>query len=399
MTIPTLNPPTPADLPQPTAAPPLATTPAPPAPARRPRRRWWIVAAAAGLAVVLALVGWIVWRNWVPSAPGTPAATAITATSVELRWAASAEGPSVDAYFVQRDGVQVGSVAGSVTTYVDQGIAPDSSHRYAVVAGSGSKRSIASTEMVVRTLPAAPTALQAIDRTRTSVTLQWTPPAVGRAPDGYVVLRDGSEVARVAGTTQTYRDTGLVPVTTYTYTVVTIKGDLQSAESTALDATTLPPPVTSALLSGPWVVDGKIVKATTGIMLDDAPALGQTFSSTWTFSPKGTGTPSPVSVSGEYGGEYFTVTLRPSGGTYTGSTKAHIGHCVTPAGSRDIKDTVRLTLTVKAAEVASTTWSATSWTGTLRIDNPYTAVGNSGWYCPAGTIIANLTASPLSTGS
>ena len=392
-----LEPPALADLPRAPAQPPSSTTAPPGAPRRA--RRWWIVTLAAGLAVVLALVGSIVWRNWVPSAPGTPTAGTVTATSVQLRWAASTQGPSVDAYLIQRDGVQVGTVAGTTTTYVDRGLAPDSSHRYAVIAGSGSKRSAPSAETVLRTLPAAPTALDVVGRTTASVTLRWSPPTTGRVPDGYVVLRDGKDVANLPGAARSYRDAGLVPVTTYSYTVVTVKDSLRSAPSAALDVTTLAPPVTSARVSGTFIVDGKVVSAPAGDTIGGAPSVGQTFSSTWTFTPKGSSTPSSVVVSGEFVGHPFSVTLRPSGGAYTGSTKTHLTHCDAPNGSRDITDTVRLSLRVKTAEVVSKAWSAMSWTGRLKVDNPYTAVGNTGWYCPSGSLTATLTGTPLSATS
>jgi hypothetical protein len=386
--------------PSPASTPPSA----PPAKVAPPehRRRWWVIAVAAVAAIVLAVVGWLVWSSWVPSAPGTPTAATVTATSVELQWTASTEGPTVDAYVVQRDGAEVGTVDGSTTTYLDQGLVPDSSHSYAIVAGSGDKRSDPSTELVVRTLPGAPTSLEVAERTTTSVTIAWSSPTSGRTPDGFVVLRNGSEVATVEGAVLSYRDTGLTPVTSYTYTVVTVQGDLQSSPSAPLEVTTKSPAVSSAQLTGDYGVEGKITGAQAGTTLGGSAAEGQTFSGTWTFEPQGTGTPStlsPVEVTGTFAGHPFTMTLKPSDGTWTGSTKAHITHCDTPGGSKDVTNTVNLSLKVKAADVVSGDWAATSWTGTMKLATPYTAVGTTGWYCPSATLTASLTGTALGATS
>lgn len=365
-----------------------------PTPGQRRSRRRWVIGVAAVLVVVLAVAGWVLWSNWIPSAPGAPHVGTLTLSSVELRWTAPQEGPGVDAYLVQRDGVQVASVTGPTTTYVDQALAPDSSHRYSVVAASGSKRSSPSPQTVVRTLPAPPTNVVATAKTTSAVTLQWSPPFAGRSPDGYVVFRDGKELATLGGATRSFHDTGLLPVTTYGYTVVTVKGALRSAPSAPLRVSTSAPPAADGRLSGPSLVEGKIVEASPDAMIGDTPARGQTFTSTWSFSPKTASTPAPVVVTGEFGGETFTLTLTPSGGTYRGTTVAHLTHCG-PVGQVPVNDALSVTLTVKTAELVTDAWTATTWTGTMKVDSPYTPVGTD-WYCPSGTMTATLTGSPTS---
>ena len=189
---------------------------------------------------VLAVVGWIVWSRWVPSAPGNVTSTVPTAVSVRLSWSPSTEGPGVDHYLVQRNGDHVASVAADVTSYADEDLVPDTTYRFTVVAASGSKRSAPSSELLVHTLPATPTGLNASPTTATTVRLTWSEPATGPAPESWVVIRDGSEVATVEGTTTSYLDEELRPSQSYTYEVIASSGTSRSTPSTELVARTLP---------------------------------------------------------------------------------------------------------------------------------------------------------------
>lgn len=457
-----------------------AVPPSPPGRATH-RRRWWFVALAAGLAVVLALVGWMVWRNWVPSAPGAPTGQTVTATSVALRWSPSTSGPSVDSYLIQRNGTQVGSVAANVTSYVDSTVVPDTSYRYVVIGASGSKRSAPSAELAVRTmpatpegltatwsrataltiswsppargfapetyvitrdgvevatvpgaqpnfedrgltpataysyvvvavtganrsepsaellaqtLPASPIGLKAAKTTTSTITLQWSAPTSGPASDGYVVLRGDTEVGTVSGATQSYTDKGLTPATRYSYTVITVKDGQRSEPSPALSVATATPPVASAHLSGSWPVEGKVTKVSGSLTLGGSSAKGQTFSWTWDFASKCTTGACPAVVSGVLASHPFTVTISPSNGTYKGSTTVHISHCQGLSGTVDVKNTIRLNLTVNKAALTSNIWTVTSWKGTLTMASPYTTAGSSGnlrSYCPASSMTTSVT--------
>lgn len=471
--------------PVPGAAAPTVTfvPPTPPGPPTQPhhRRRWWFVALAAGLVVVLAVAGWLLWRNWVPSAPGAPSSQAITATSVELRWGPSTSGPGVDQYLVQRNGAQVAALAATVTSWVDRGVAPNSAYRYVVIGASGSKRSAPSAEVVVRTLPAmpegleqkgssatsatiswsapargpapekyvvtrdgaevgtvpgtqttyedtglepggvfsyvvvaatganrsqpsaeliavtlpaAPTGLRASKVTTDAVTLQWSRPA-GPQPTGYVVLRDDTEVGSVSGTTLSYTDTRLAPASTHRYTVLTDLDGLRSDPSAELSVTTHTPSVASGHLDGSWPVDGKVTNVTGTVTLGGSAAKGQTFGGTWEFASSCKVGPCVAVVSGAFASHPFTVKVTPSNGTYTGSATVHISHCQGLAGTVDVKNTIRLSLTATKAGLVSSIWSITSWKGTLVLTSPYTAAGSSGnlrSYCPANSLTASVTA-------
>lgn len=331
-----------------------------------------------------------------PAAPLGLEVGGSTAGSMSITWDPPESGPAPENYVVLRDGSEVATVNGSLTSYEDTGLAPATEYRYRLVAVTGPGRSEESTELIVRTLPAAPTALKAGAATTSSIVVQWSPPAAGPTPESYVVLRNGTETARVPGTVRSYLDKGLAPATAYQYTVLTVSGGERSAPSAVLTARTFAPSVTTARLQGSWDVDGRITRASSGITLGTTAALGQTFSSTWTLTPKCTTGPCDAVVSGFLTGHPFSMTLLRSGGVYSGSTKVHISRCQGLVTDKDVINTLSLRLNVSKAGVSSSAWLASAWTGTLTLTSPYTSAGTSGlirYYCPAGSLTASLAGS------
>jgi fibronectin type 3 domain-containing protein len=69
-----------------------------------------------------------------PSTPGTPTLNSVTSSSVSFSWAASSDNVGVTAYRVFRNGNQVGTTAGNVTSYQDTGLTPSTSYSYRVQA-------------------------------------------------------------------------------------------------------------------------------------------------------------------------------------------------------------------------------------------------------------------------
>ena len=89
------------------------------------------------------------------------------------------------------------------------------------------------------TPPTTPTGLTATPASATSVTLSWTASTDDTAVAGYKIYRNGSLVA--TSTTASYTDTGLTPLTRYSYTVLaTDAAGNASPQSSAAAATTLP---------------------------------------------------------------------------------------------------------------------------------------------------------------
>lgn len=368
----------------------MATTKPSPAPATAGAGRpGWVVPLIAIIAGLALIAGLVIWAPWAPKGPPAPTAVRAhspNATSVLVQWAPSKGSPVADHYLIQRNGVRVGSVLSTTTSYQDTGLAPATTYRYSIVAVSGTTKGDPSADLKVSTLAAGPVGFSAGTVTTNSVTIQWSRPAT--APDSYAILRDGTAIGAAPGNVTSYKDTGLVPATAYPYTVMGVSGGVRSAPSSVLVVRTLTPPVSAARLQGSWTVIAKVVSSGGGTL-----TVGTTRTGTWQFAPKCTVGPCPVVVSGEFGSHPFTVTLARSGAVYTGTNKAHITHCGDSPNMKDVMNTVTLAITVKkAATDTDQAWTATSWVGTMKIDSPYTPAGAV--FCPAQSVTSSLTASP-----
>ena len=77
--------------------------------------------------------------------------------------------------------------------------------------------------------------------TGTSVRLSWPAPKGGATPDQYVILRDGAQLAEVAGDETSWTNTGLKPGDKFRYEVATRGGGWQSGPSPIAKATVLAP--------------------------------------------------------------------------------------------------------------------------------------------------------------
>ncbi|HEU5144006.1 MAG TPA: fibronectin type III domain-containing protein [Dermatophilaceae bacterium] len=333
-----------------------------------------------------------------PAALSQPSTIGTTATGTTITWAEPTTGGTPASYIVLRDGAEVATVPGSTRSFDDTGLTPATSYRYTVVVVSQypDTRSEPSEELVVQTPPQTPSGLAASAVTTSTLTLRWAFPA-GPAPEGFVILRDGDDVGTVGGSVRAFQDKGLLPAHKYTYTVVAVFGGVRSAESPAVSATTLTPPVSAARLAGSWDVDGKITKATSGITLGDAAAAGQVFGSTWELTPRCSSGACDATLKGSLAGHSFSMTLKRSGAVYTGSNKAHVSHCVTPLGTKDVTNTLMVRLTVTKAGLDSSVWAARVVSGTLTMTSPYTVGGSSGpisYYCSSGSLTASLTGTP-----
>jgi hypothetical protein len=66
-----------------------------------------------------------------------------------------------------------------------------------------------------------PVELAATEHTSTSVSLSWSRPATGTEPEGYLIRRDGHQVAET-GPEPEFTDSGLRPLTSYRYEVIAL---------------------------------------------------------------------------------------------------------------------------------------------------------------------------------
>jgi chitodextrinase len=188
-----------------------------------------------------------------PSQPRNLSVSGATSSSLTLTWDASTDDTAVTAYRVWRDG----AVVQTVTTpgWTDTGLAPSSTHTYAVDAGdaagnwSAQSTTVQGTTLGDTTPPAAVSNLVASPETSgTAVDLSWT---ASSSPDvvGYTVARSGTALAGPV-TTTSYRDDSASPSTTYTYTVYALDGSGNQSPGTSVDDTT--PAAPSQVLHLTW---------------------------------------------------------------------------------------------------------------------------------------------------
>ena len=122
--------------------------------------------------------------------------------------------------------------------------------------GSGAPWTIIGTCSACTTVPSVPTGLQASGTTSNSTNLSWTAAtvAVNCVLTGYTVFQNGVAVGTTSSPNITI--TGLQPVTTYSFRVAANDAAGSSAQSTAINVTTLsgpPPPPPSAKVFAPYI--------------------------------------------------------------------------------------------------------------------------------------------------
>ena len=180
-----------------------------------------------------------------PTAPTNLKATGTGYTSVSLSWGASTDNVGVTGYTVLRNGKAIATLSGTTTSYTDTGLTPGTAYTYQVTASDAA----ANASQPSNTLPASTQADTAPPTppgtpTATSVTasqlgLSWAPSTDNVGVVGYQVLRGGSVIASVSGTS--YTDTTVAPGTSYTYQIVSYDAAGNTAASGTLQVTTPAP--------------------------------------------------------------------------------------------------------------------------------------------------------------
>lgn len=158
-----------------------------------------------------------------PTAPVLLSVEAISATQVSVSWTASTDNVAVSAYKVYRaPGSLAGQTGPSVTTFSDTQAVSGTSYNYSVAAcdaagNCASSAPLSITPSADAQAPSIPFFLTASVSGTTVVDLAWLPSTDDVGVSNYKVFRDG----QVIGATQvtSYRDTGLVPSTSYIYNI------------------------------------------------------------------------------------------------------------------------------------------------------------------------------------
>src|SRR5438477_111277 len=175
-----------------------------------------------------------------PTTPTGLTATAAGSTTANLSWSASTDNVGVTAYILRRNGVQVATPA--TTSFADTGLSAATTYSYTVAArdaaGNTSPNSTSvSITIADTTPPTTPTGLMAAAAGSTGANLSWSASTDNVGVTGYIVRRNGVQVATPA--TTSFADTGLSAATTYSYTVAArdAAGNT-SPDSTSVSVTT-----------------------------------------------------------------------------------------------------------------------------------------------------------------
>src|SRR6266571_1968758 len=178
-----------------------------------------------------------------PSRPTGLTVAAVGSTWANLSWSASTDNVGVTGYIVLRNGIQIGTPA--TTTYAETGLSAGAPYSYAVEArdaagnislASGSI-SVTTASVADTTPPTMPTGLTAAAAGSFGANLSWSASTDNVGVTGYIVRRNGTQVATSVATS--FADTGLSAATTYSYTVAArdAAGNV-SPNSTSVSVTT-----------------------------------------------------------------------------------------------------------------------------------------------------------------
>ncbi|MFA4986439.1 MAG: hypothetical protein WC712_07645 [Candidatus Brocadiia bacterium] len=164
-----------------------------------------------------------------PDAPANLAASLESETSVSLSW------PDVlgeDGYIIYRDGEEIDRVGDDVASYADSfSFTAGSWYAYSVSAYNSVGESEAVAADAVLPHVDAPVDVEVTLNSQTSVTIAWSDV---EGASGYVLYRDGTEIARTADNSHT-DDFSFAAGTSYTYSV-SAYNEVGESEAVAADA-------------------------------------------------------------------------------------------------------------------------------------------------------------------
>ncbi|BDZ41973.1 hypothetical protein GCM10025865_12720 [Paraoerskovia sediminicola] len=207
-----------------------------------------------------------------PSAPAGLTASGTSTSATNLSWNASNDDVGVTGYVVRRDGTQVATPSG--TSFRDSGLSADTEYSYTVAArDAAGNESARSSVLTVRTdapdtqAPSAPAGLTASGTSTSGTNLSWSASSDDVGVTGYVVRRDGTQVATPSGTS--FRDSGLSADTEYSYTVAArdAAGNESAASSPLVVRTSQAPEPGGPIDQTAWY---QVINANSGKCLDDA---------------------------------------------------------------------------------------------------------------------------------
>ena len=180
-----------------------------------------------------------------PSKPGSLKAVA-DVTSITLNWSAATDDTGVTGYRVVRNDGTTKTVTG--TSFNDTGLKSSTAYRYQVIAldAAGNASSPAAASATTKKAPdtqapSKPGSLKAVPAV-SSVALSWRAATDNTGVTGYRVVRNGTTVKTVTGTS--FNDTGLKASTAYRYQVIALDAAGNASSPAAVSATTKKAPNT-----------------------------------------------------------------------------------------------------------------------------------------------------------
>src|SRR5438309_11084782 len=141
-----------------------------------------------------------------PSTPTGLTGAAAGSTGVNLSWSASTDNVGVTGYIVRRNGVQVATPA--TTSYADTGLSAATTYNYSVSARDAAGNispysasvSVTTASVADTTAPSTPSGLTGAAAGSTGANLSWSASTDNVGVTGYVVRRNGVQVATAATT-------------------------------------------------------------------------------------------------------------------------------------------------------------------------------------------------------
>ena len=175
-----------------------------------------------------------------PSVPVNLRATGGLSTTVSIAWDAATDNVGVTGYAIIRNAQQVATVSG--TTWTDTAASEGRVHAYQVVAiDAAGNRSAPSAALPLAwssadaEAPSAPVA-RVVATTTTTSELRWQPASDNVGVVEYRIYRGSALVGKA--TRRHFKDGGLAPATSYTYTVVAVDAAGNTTISNAVTALT-----------------------------------------------------------------------------------------------------------------------------------------------------------------
>ena len=182
-----------------------------------------------------------------PNVPGNLRKTASTSTTITAAWDTPSDDIGVTGYKIYKNGIYVANTGSN--NYQLTGLAPQTQYSISVEAfdaadNISTKATTNMTSAPDSTPPNAPTGLNASNITDISLTLGWNVPSDDVGVTSYQIYKNGTLLG--SGNTNNFNVTGLLPLTSYNFTVKALDaaGNVSAASSpgsfTTLADTTKP---------------------------------------------------------------------------------------------------------------------------------------------------------------